>query len=59
MPSGRLIQRSYANKTKDEYYFEAYDDSLIGEGVSAIRRATRPPAGASFMAAEALARMCS
>ncbi len=33
-PSGRLIQRSYANKTKDEYYFEAYDDSLIGEGVS-------------------------
>lgn len=32
-PSGRLIQRSYANKTKDEYYFEAYDDSLIGEGI--------------------------
>jgi carboxyl-terminal processing protease len=31
-PSGRLIQRSYANKTKDEYYFEAYDDSLISEG---------------------------
>jgi carboxyl-terminal processing protease len=30
-PSGRLIQRSYAGKTKDEYYFEAYDDSLIND----------------------------
>jgi len=27
-PSGRLIQRSYADKTKDEYYFEAYNDSV-------------------------------
>jgi carboxyl-terminal processing protease len=33
-PAGRLIQRSYANKTKDEYYFEAYDDSSIVDGPS-------------------------
>lgn len=30
-PSGRLIQRSYADKTKDEYYFEAYNENLLAE----------------------------
>ena len=27
-PSGRLIQRNFYDRSKDEYYWEAYDDSL-------------------------------
>ncbi len=27
-PSGRLLQRDYRKKTKDQYYAEAYDDSI-------------------------------